>query len=138
MKQSQGFTLIELMIVVAIIGVLAAIAIPAYQDYTVRAKVSELILEASRPKMVIAEFAQVNGALTDSGAGLDINTASDFIDGGDVSADGVITVSGTAGALGAGNDVSIVLKPTLGTGGKVNWECSGISDNEGYLPANCR
>ena len=59
----QGFTLIELMIVVAIIGILAAIALPAYKDYTVRAKVSELILAGSAGKVQVAEYFQVNGAL---------------------------------------------------------------------------
>ena len=58
-RVQQGFTLIELMIVVAIIGILAAIALPAYQDYTVRAKVSELVLAASQPKATVAENAQV-------------------------------------------------------------------------------
>ncbi len=68
----QGFTLIELMIVVAIIGILAAIAIPAYQDYTVRAKVSELILAADNAKTAVTEFAQTNGTLTKAGSGLTI------------------------------------------------------------------
>ena len=65
MKQSiqKGFTLIELMIVVAIIGILAAVALPAYQDYTVRAKVSEMILAASAAKTAVAESAQVNGGM---------------------------------------------------------------------------
>ena len=64
MKQMQkGFTLIELMIVVAIIGILAAVALPAYQDYTVRAKVSEVILAASAGKVQVAEYFQVKGAL---------------------------------------------------------------------------
>ena len=65
MKRSiqKGFTLIELMIVVAIIGILAAVALPAYQDYTVRAKVSEVILAASAGKVQVAEFFQVNVCL---------------------------------------------------------------------------
>src|SRR5665647_2079950 len=65
MKRSmqKGFTLIELMIVVAIIGILAAVALPAYQDYTVRAKVSELILAASSAKTAVAEAAQTNGSM---------------------------------------------------------------------------
>src|SRR4029079_15346637 len=71
-RSQQGFTLIELMIVVAIIGILAAVALPAYQDYTVRAKVSELVLAASQPKTTIAEYAQTTGALTNSGKGLTI------------------------------------------------------------------
>ena len=65
MKRSmqKGFTLIELMIVVAIIGILAAVALPAYQDYTVRAKVSEVILAASSAKVTVAEAAQANGTM---------------------------------------------------------------------------
>ena len=65
MKRSmqKGFTLIELMIVVAIIGILAAVALPAYQDYTVRAKVSEVILAASSGKVAVAEAAQAGGSM---------------------------------------------------------------------------
>ena len=64
----QGFTLIELMIVVAIIGILAAIALPAYQDYTVRAKVSELMLATSAGKVPVAEFYQIKGSLPNAGS----------------------------------------------------------------------
>ena len=74
----QGFTLIELMIVVAIIGILAAIALPAYKDYTVRAKVSELILAGSAGKVQVAEYFQVNGALP-TAAQLVLNYAGDAV-----------------------------------------------------------
>src|SRR6476661_5420666 len=69
----KGFTLIELMIVVAIIGILAAVALPAYQDYTVRAKVSELILAASGFKTSVAEKAQVDGTLVNAGSGITVS-----------------------------------------------------------------
>lgn len=135
-KIQQGFTLIELMIVVAIIGILAAVALPAYQDYTVRAKVSELILAASQPKMTIAEFGQVNDTLANSGSGLSVNTASGYVSGGSITTGGVITVSGSTSALGSDSAVTISLSPTLDSSGVVSWACT--SSSQKYAPANCR
>jgi type IV pilus assembly protein PilA len=76
MKHLQkGFTLIELMIVVAIIGILAAVALPAYQDYTIRAKVSELVLAASGFKTSVAEKAQSDAAIAAAGVSLTVTTS---------------------------------------------------------------
>src|SRR5579872_1350311 len=95
----KGFTLIELMIVVAIIGILAAIALPAYQDYTVRAKVTELLLAGSSAKTEIAEFYQVNGAFP-AAASLVVQTAATNQVASTVQSAGIITVTGQAAVTG--------------------------------------
>lgn len=136
-KVQSGFTLIELMIVVAIIGILAAIALPAYQDYTVRAKISEILIAAANSKTAISEFATAEGTLTGSGAGLTVPTDGAYVSGGSVTADGIVSVSGTAVALGADSAVTITLTPTLAASGVVTWDCTSGSSAK-YLPATCR
>ena len=145
MKRSmqKGFTLIELMIVVAIIGILAAVALPAYQDYTVKAKVSEVILAASSAKTTVAESAQVNSAMPTT-ASLVVDTqASKFVSsvvytstGGST---GVITVVAAGEAKITGKQ--IIMTGALQTNGQVVWTCSapttdGIDSK--YLPASCK
>jgi len=130
----QGFTLIELMIVVAIIGILAAVALPAYQDYTNRAKVSELILAGADAKINIAEYAQVKGTLDNSGSGLLVNTAGNNVAAAsNISADGIITVLGSA----IGTGVTVILTPALdAASGVVTWTCTGSPAK--LLPASCK
>ena len=134
-KKQQGFTLIELMIVVAIIGILAAVALPAYQDYTNRAKVSEMILAGADAKINISEFVQVKGTLTNAGSGISIPTGGKNVSSSSsiAKATGIITVLSS----GITPSVTIVLTPDMdATSGVVTWTCTGSPAK--LLPASCK
>jgi type IV pilus assembly protein PilA len=132
---ARGFTLIELMIVVAIIGILAAIALPAYQDYSVRAKVSELIVAAGGYKVSVSEKAASDTTLASSGIGLTVTTAG-RVSGGSVTNAGVITVSGSGTSVGTA--VDIILVPSL-SGNRIGWSCKTSSTSQWkYVPVECR
>jgi type IV pilus assembly protein PilA len=143
-SSQQGFTLIELMIVIAIIGILAAIALPAYQDYTVRAKMSEPIAALSEAKSSVTEYYSANNALPVSQAtsGVKVTRSGKYL------ATVVYTSSGgnpLLTALVRDNIVPnnsapvIVLSGTTDTDGTVNWVCKpGTGMLAKYLPSTCR
>jgi type IV pilus assembly protein PilA len=138
--RQQGFTLIELMIVVAIIGILAAIALPAYQDYTVRSRVSELAVLASSYKATVGENVANSGGVLDANScrGVTLVTTADATANVDNStcAAGIITVTGTDAA----QNVVLTYTPVVNaTTGNTEWTCT-VDDaaNNKYVPAECR
>lgn len=136
MKHSKGFTLIELMIVVAIVGILAAVAIPAYQDYTIRARVTEGLNLAASAKLAVSETAISNNALpaTQAATGYTSPAATANVTSIAIAANGVITITYTAAA---GNG-TIIMTPTLTANGDVTWTCTAGTLLAKYRPSVCR
>ena len=136
MSRQRGFTLIELMIVVAIIAILAALALPAYRDYTIRSRVSEAVMLASGSKGTVIE--NINNANALGGSACDA-VAVGFVATTNVSSitcvgNGVLTIATTPVA----GSVTIELRPTFDADGKVQWDCVRTAGENSHVPSECR
>lgn len=139
-RVQSGFTLIELMIVIAIIAILVALALPAYQDYSVRTKVGEAVSVSAAAKLAVAESCQSDPNVTVSNAGTGYAfTPSTYVASVAITGtcDAPVVTAGVAAAAGAGT-CNIVYTGAFAAGsGRVEWNCTSTCNNR-HVPATCR
>jgi type IV pilus assembly protein PilA len=137
-RVQQGFTLIELMIVIAIVAILVALAVPAYQDYTIRAKVSECIGSAAPAKLAVSEYWQSEGNVPadDDEAGIaDPWESTTYCS--DISWDGT-QIQVTTQATGADTDPIVDLVANFSNLGATDWDCQPNTGETRHIPSSCR
>jgi type IV pilus assembly protein PilA len=149
-RVQQGFTLIELMIVIAIVGILAAVALPAYQDYTVRAKLSEPLARAAEAKTAVTEYYAATGTMPVTGSTVVFNTASagkvtsiTWTNSGGTQQYLAVLISTTAGNNGIpelGTSNLLALKAVNKTNGVIDWDCGSAPTTVApkYRPGTCK
>lgn len=141
-RMQAGFTLIELMMVVAIIGILAAVAIPAYQDYTRRAYISEALMAASAARTAMEEYHASNNAWPSNNQQAGLNASAAFHSGAvtslSIEASGSVSVVKVGLSSKVASNAFIWLVPAATTSGSYKWQCSGDNDLSRLLPSNCR
>lgn len=137
LAEQHGFTLIELMIVVAIIGILAAIALPAYQDYTRRSYVAEGLTLAAEAKHAVTEYYGTNGGYPSN------NTSAGLAASTSITGNAVTKVAVSAGKITVTfnekvtNGATLILSPVSGAGA-IGWSCNGGTAKAAYRPSTCR
>ena len=137
----KGFTLIELMIVVAIIGILAAIALPAYQDYTARTQMSEALTLASGGKVAVSEFWSDRGKFPSTNASAGLAAANKikgkYVAQVDVATPGQIVATMASSGISQGIQGKTLTLSAVTNAGSIDWICKSNAENK-YLPATCR
>lgn len=140
MRRNNGFTLIELMIVVAIIGILAAIAIPAYQNYMIRSKVSEGLAFADFAKTTVSEYYISNSSWPSSNAsaGIPTTVSGNYVSDVQVAISSGVSVITVSFFASVASGVKVVLTPNIISSSAIQWTCSSNGQSPQYLPSSCR